>query len=221
MKQSEKVYEALKRQIVSLELAPSAPVPESEVSSKLGASRTPVREALQQLAREGLVRIVPGRGAFVADISVADIVELAQLREALEVEAARLASESPRRVVLQEFVPLLEASRPEINDTDNSAYYELSRRLDNAIVELTGNERLRAALEEIWAQVERMRQMSATHAPRLRDTVDEHLSIIEAIVAGDAQLADQVTRSHLSGNLDNLMRTIRSSPPAAAVTAVT
>ena len=170
----------------------------------------PVREAFQKLAREGLVRIVPGRAVFVAVISAADVVELAQMREALESQSARLASESPGRAVLSEFVPLLESARPEINEFDNSAYYRLARRLDTAIANLATNERLEKALEEVWAQAERMRQMSATNAPRLRETVDEHLAIIDAIVAGDAQRADQETRKHQSGNLDNLTKMMRS-----------
>ena len=210
MKLSDKVYQTLKDEIVNLKLAPGAPMSEVEVSEKLGASRTPVREAFQKLAREGLVRIVPGRAVFVAVISAADIVELAQMREALESQSARLASESPGRAVLSEFVPLIESARPEINEFDNSAYYRLARRLDTAIANLATNERLKKALEEVWAQAERMRQMSATNAPRLRETVDEHLAIIDAIVAGDAQRADQETRKHQSGNLDNLTKMMRS-----------
>lgn len=213
-KQSDKVYAALKERIVSWDLAPSTPVPESEVSQEFGASRTPVREALQKLAREGLVRIIPGRGAFVAEISFSDIVELSQMREALECQAARLASHSPQRAVLVQFVSALEKSRSTINETDNDAYYELTQQLDATICELAGNERLRDALDEVWAQVERMRHGAATNVSRLCDSVDEHIAIVEAIIDGQPACADDKTRRHLSNSVDNLLHTMRSEPAA-------
>ena len=80
-----------------MELEPGTPLSEVDLSKRLGSSRTPVRESLHQLSREGLVRLVPGRGAFVAEISMRDIIELFQMREALETHAARLAAQAPNR----------------------------------------------------------------------------------------------------------------------------
>src|SRR5689334_16840640 len=91
----ELAYAQLKADILDGTLRPGDPLGEVDLATRIGVSRTPVREALQRLAMEGLVTWVPGRGAFVSGLSVPDIVELFQLREALESHSARLAAASP------------------------------------------------------------------------------------------------------------------------------
>src|SRR5690606_10767984 len=90
--QRHQAYEQLKNLILDGELRPGEPMREQQLAERTGTSRTPVREALHELAREGLVRLVPGRGAFVAEISIPDLLELFQLRDVLEPYAARLAA---------------------------------------------------------------------------------------------------------------------------------
>jgi GntR family transcriptional regulator, rspAB operon transcriptional repressor len=206
--QSQRVYETLRERILDWDLAPGAPLSENDLARQLGGSRTPVRQAIQQLSREGLVRALPGRGAFVAEISLGDIVELFEMREILEagaaVHAAQASSRDSLKPLEQEFLD----SRGAINDNDNSAYYDIIRRFDLEVLSLCGNRRLAQALEEIWAQARRLRHMAATDATRLAETVDEHIGILQAIVAGDEVEAADRVRKHVRTSADNVMKNL-------------
>lgn len=205
------VYGQLREMILTLEFPPGAPLGESDLSERLGVSRTPIREALGRLAREGLVRQYPGRGAFVSEISIPDIVELYQMREALESHAARLAAESIReegRAMLAELLEQLEGERKALAAGDNDRYYDLMARMDESIVRLAGNQRLAAALSEVWAQIRRVRRMASRSPARLLDTVDEHIAIISAIRDGDPERAATATLRHARHSLANVTRSM-------------
>jgi DNA-binding GntR family transcriptional regulator len=204
VQRGQRVYEALQERIVKGELAPGVALPEQEISQLLGASRTPIREALQRLAREGLVELIPGRGAFVSEISVPDIIELFQLREALEPLSARLASRARNRAIIEPLRAELDDAHTMI-DRDPAEYYELSYRLDVAIVSLTQNARLGRSLAEIWSQVRRARLVASANPQRLHETVDEHRQILQAILSGDEQGAEEATRAHLRRSLRNIL----------------
>jgi DNA-binding GntR family transcriptional regulator len=200
-----RVYDALKRQIVEMELEPGTPLSEVELSKRLGSSRTPVRESLHQLSREGLVRLVPGRGAFVAEISMRDIVELFQMREALETHAARLAAQASNRAVLVELAEEMRGAHALIEAADYRAYYDLTERIDKAIVALAGNARLRGALSELWDQIKRARHIAQAKPERLGETVSEHLSILAAITSGNEEQSVDVVRAHVKNSMRSLL----------------
>lgn len=204
MQRREQVYRDLKTLILDNGLAPGASLIEKDLSERLGASRTPVREALQRLAREGLVRLVPGRGAFISEISIPDVIELFQMREALEPYAVRLAARSPHR---ESVVPLLEelALAEELIDKDSSDYYGLTARLDACIVELADNQRLRLALDEVWTQIRRARRVSSANRQRLIDSVGEHIGILRAIRDGDGEAAEAAARVHVRRSLRHIL----------------
>ena len=89
--QKEKSYQGIKQAIISYEIKPGEPLVEKQIANKLGVSRTPVREALKELKSDGLVKIIPRKGAFVAEISSRDIEEIFLLREILECAAIKIA----------------------------------------------------------------------------------------------------------------------------------
>ena len=95
--QSQCAYEQLRDEIVQWELPPGTHLNEVPLAERLSVSRTPLREAVQRLARDGLVTIIPGRGALVAQLALQDVVHLFQMREALEPYAARLCARNPDR----------------------------------------------------------------------------------------------------------------------------
>lgn len=218
-KRSDEIYATLKQNILDWVLPPGTPLSEPDLVQQLGASRTPIRESLQQLSRDGLVRLVPRKGAFVTDIAVPDIVELFQMRDALESFASRLAARSDHRAELRAFVPELESAADIIDETDNRAYYDLTSRMDTEIVELAGNKRLGAALTQVWEQVYRARRLAGSNPARLLETIDEHISIVEAIVAGDEDEAARATHEHVQTSMEHVLESVlkRSSlglPPA-------
>ncbi len=198
-------YRQLKADIVDGRMQPGDPLAELALSDRIGVSRTPVREALQRLAIEGLVTWVPRRGAFVSGLSVPEIVELFQVREALETYAARLAAHSPRRASLGAFRQALESSREALAAGDAKKYNELTAALDRALADLAGNKRIAAALAEIWTQVLFVRRIAYGNRTRIVDSIDEHAMIVDAVAAGDEDAAAVAVGRHIRRSLKNVM----------------
>src|SRR5437867_830283 len=90
---NQQAYEEIRRRILEGEFQPSSPLSEHQLAATLQLSRTPVREAIKRLEKEGLVRSIPNRGTFIAELSAHDILEIYQIRERLESLAARIAAE--------------------------------------------------------------------------------------------------------------------------------
>lgn len=223
MKLSDEVYEKLKREILEGELTPGTPLSENEVARRLDSSRTPVRESLQRLAHDGLVRLISGRGALVTEIAASDIVEIFQMRTALETYAARLAARSGFRSSVLQLIDRLDEAASELQKsaTYRPRYYALSHEIDKAIVALASNQRLGGALEDIWNQAYRLRHLASSNPGRLLKTVDEHRLILTAIAEGDEAAAAFATETHLEHSLENILSSMwrpAGSGPASSQT---
>src|SRR5690348_17666353 len=112
--QSEEAYARILERIVSLEMAPGSVVNEARLREELKIGRTPIREALQRLARENLVRSIPHRGTFVTDVNITDLARITEVRVVLESHAARLAAEkhtSGDKEATRELLDLLRGGR--------------------------------------------------------------------------------------------------------------
>lgn len=205
MSVSERIYEALKREIMDLELEPGAPLSEPRLVARLGGSRTSVRQALYRLGSEGLVRTIPGRGAFVSEISTASVRELFQMRECLEAYAARQAARSPAREGLALFVARFKAFADEFPAEQITNYYALTGELDESLLALADNRLLARSLREVWDQVYRVRRTARTNISRLRVSVQEHLDIVDAIVAGDEYRAAESVERHVRHSLQLIL----------------
>lgn len=205
LRASDRAYLSLRGEILDGDLLAGTVLAEVEQSQRLGVSRTPLREALGRLAAEGLVSPHSGRGVVVTDVSADNVVELYELREALEVQAARLAA---RRRDREQF-GALRAEFDNIDDllADRHRYYELAARLDAAIDDAVANPYLVGALEGVRTHVARIRRLSKDDPARLRDAAREHQQILDAIVAGDESLAASATQVHLSNSLRTILRT--------------
>ena len=105
---ADQAYHAIRELIVTLEYAPGDPISERELTDRLRIGRTPIREALRQLAQEKLVEVLPRRGMFVTTVDVRDLARLCEVRAVLEPEAARLAAERATQEDLNEIAALLE-----------------------------------------------------------------------------------------------------------------
>ncbi|HEX4250611.1 MAG TPA: GntR family transcriptional regulator [Pseudonocardia sp.] len=210
MEQGDVAYRTLRDEIVEWRLAPGTSLGEVELSHRLGMSRTPVREALKRLAREGLVRNDAGRSAIVAPVSVADVVALLQAREAVESYLLRLAVLAPDRSVFGELSERYEvaARRPEI-DTDE--IYRLSEEFDRAVDAAADNRYLVAMLDDLRGHLGRLRRLSRRRPERLRESALQHVRMGRALVAGDAAEVAGVAAQRLRDSLATIIDVLTGS----------
>ncbi|MEN9992503.1 MAG: hypothetical protein RLY83_73 [Actinomycetota bacterium] len=199
MKASDNAYSTLLNEIVDGTLEAGTILAEVEQSNRLGVSRTPLREALSRLRKDGLIAAQSGRGLAVTEISVEDILELYELRQPLEQQAARLAALRGNPALFASLADEFRNAEELINagPVGIRSYYDLNERLDRAIEEAISNRYLITALKALHLHLARIRRLNRGNISRLKQAAVETLVIIEAIVDGDADLAASATQVHL------------------------
>ncbi|MEY4102142.1 MAG: putative HTH-type transcriptional regulator YdfH [Actinomycetota bacterium] len=219
MRASDKAYRHLLAEIVDGTLAPGAMLAEVEQSTRLGVSRTPLREALSRLNADGLVMSQPGRGVVVTDVSFADITELYEVREGLEEQAARLAAQRRDPAVFENLARQFIAAPGLIESGEQGIrlYYELNEKFDAAVDEAVNNAYLVTALRNVRMHLSRIRRMARHNPERLRDSAKETLLVLEAIIDGDAALAAHATHVHLHNSLTNIKAAVSGQITASKV----
>jgi DNA-binding GntR family transcriptional regulator len=200
----EEAYRYLKTRIMSADLTPGASLNELEIAAALGTSRTPVREAIRKLEQEGLAMRYPNRGAIVAKLSMTDVLEIWQLREILEPAACRLAADRVDRSALAQIErAFLDLQGREMGPEAYEGFLRADMGLHGLIVDSTGNATFRRVLEMLNERIVQVRVV--TSPARFRHAVDEHLAIIAALKAHDAQEAMQAMRRHLESARQSLV----------------
>jgi DNA-binding GntR family transcriptional regulator len=204
------VYEIVKRRIINHSLKPGEPINEIALAKELKTSTTPLREALQQLQKEGFIENVPGRGSFVSRISTQDVRELFEIREILECGAIKkvisqgLVREQRALAIQKEFKSSEGESRPR-----SRSYFTPGDQIHLFAIECLGNSRLFEYYRGLHEHIERMRLyffFSHSHEERAQESFKEHLEIIDAILACDANRAERAVRTHLRNSIDYLGR---------------
>jgi DNA-binding GntR family transcriptional regulator len=208
-------YSRIRSAILELEFVPGAPMSETLLAQALGISRTPVREALKLLEREGLVRAYPARGTFVAELSAADIVEIYEVRIQLESFAASVAATRLTDSDLAGLRDSVSAAETAVGHQRVDEACLLDIRLHSSIVSATGNRRIKQVLSQMDDQVHRIRLLASRDPERMRHTLDEHERIVSALMARDGALADKEMRIHLSAARENALRLGIGEPPNA------
>jgi DNA-binding GntR family transcriptional regulator len=199
-------YERLQEAIIHANLEAGDPLSETRISKALGISRTPVREALQQLAQEGLVQIIPGRAITVAAPSMQDIFDAIHIRELLEPEVVRLAAEAlpPReRQLLKNFTEEMElAARAGDRVTWSKIDIKWHEILNNSCPNRLLGQMAMQARNRIY------KVGADTHVTDqyLVDGTLEHKQIVEAILAGDGKAAEQFALEHIRSVRNNMFK---------------
>ncbi|CBG75804.1 putative gntR-family transcriptional regulator [Streptomyces scabiei 87.22] len=217
---SEAVYERLKSDIESLRLRPGAKLGEVQLGEDLGASRTPVREAIRRLAREGLVDFVPGEVARVAAISLGGVRALFDFRMLLEPRAAASvatagAADERVRAPFHELLERLEEFDASFRARDSAAqarsyeeFYEVTEAFDQAVIVACRNPYLARTIRDLRSETARLRHLSHSGPRRMLTSVEEHRAMLKAIVQGDAQAAEAAGRHHLAQTLQALIESL-------------
>jgi DNA-binding GntR family transcriptional regulator len=192
---AERAYDEIRRMIIRLDLAPGDVVREADLQDRLGMSRTPIREALQRLARDQFVTVIPRRGMLVSTIDVEELAMLYETRAVLEPYAARLATNRGTADDWDEMAEVLDATRdPARTSTE---LIELDRRCHEIMWSAAGNRFLTTTLDTLYAQSDRLWHIYLADVGDMHDAVDEHAQIHAALADGDADRAAALIEGHV------------------------
>jgi DNA-binding GntR family transcriptional regulator len=194
------VYAALRERILSGDLARGTRLRQALLADELGVSRTPLREALRRLSTEGLVEFSPNRGATVSELDFGDMRHAWSARVALEPGAARLAAERRDGQSIARLQRAIAAQRSA--GRDRQASFAANREFHLALAAASGNPHLTRFAEMLWVPRIGVPIYEAQAALASGSTAwaSEHALITEAIAAGDAELAERLTREHISAH---------------------
>ena len=198
------VFETLREAIINQTLKPGERLMEIQLADEMGVSRTPVREAIRKLELEGLVVMVPRKGAYVAGISMKDILEVYVLRSALEALAASLAAAriTDEELEKMERQVLKEAEETELNNL--SGIVAIDTTFHDLLYQAAHNQRLVQFINILQEQLQRFRAASLSKPGRSKTALDEHKKIVEALGERDARLAAKLATEHIE-NAENAM----------------
>jgi DNA-binding GntR family transcriptional regulator len=196
--QSGEAYRQIKEKIVTLELRPAALIDEARLMAELGLGRTPIREALQRLALENLVVILPRRGMIVADLNMSDLQKIFELRLELEALAARLAAQRATPAQMAAMEALFADADALIRSGDNDKLIRLDHAAHRMLAQAAHNEFLEETLDRLYNHVLRLWYVALHRIQRLREAVEEHRAIIALVKAGDGERAAQMMHAHVA-----------------------
>lgn len=191
-------YLELRRQILSGELSPGAPLSEYQLAKALSVSRTPVREALARLHSAGLVRSVPQRGMFVSELGPKDVVEILEIRERLECLAVRRVIEhGVPEALLTHWDEMNDEARQMIADDRLPEALALGSCLHDELIAQAGNGRLEEILAQLGEQAWLLGMVGIRAPGRPVEANDEHRALLALLRSGDADGAEAAMRDHL------------------------
>lgn len=202
-----RVFQKIRDGILKGEYKENEELRESTIGKKLGVSRTPVREALRQLELEGLVKIVPNKGAYVTGITGKDVKDIYLVRSLLEGLCARWATEhiTEEQIEKLEEIVLLSEFHANKNQKEKSGQVvELDGKFHEVLYEASNSRILEHVLSDFHKYVQMARQASVTREHRAEKSIKEHKEILEAIKQKDADKAEQLANEHILKVMQNL-----------------
>ncbi len=202
------VYEILKEEIISGKRRPGEVFEEKAFAGQHGVSRTPVREAVLQLAREGLLVVMPRRGTFVSGISMEDVRQLYEARCILEPQIMRIAAKRSDKKELEKWSRFFEKQKKQFEEGRESPEFpgetktQICPDADAAyhlfLAESTGNHYILKQMEELMTQTQRIRNLSnVQHKNRYQSAIEEHIRMVEALQNENGEQAADEVLGHL------------------------
>lgn len=199
---SERIYLALRQEIMRCEIVPGTMLDTVAIARRYEVSKTPVRDAMQKLAADGLVTILPRSGYRVADITFQAVHEILDLRAAIGPHAARQAARYAtatditelRRIVGEYGAPL-----------DVGTMQQVARRFHVAIARCSRNKRVVSLSESLFDELERLLRFAIDFSVKAGEHSDEHTALVDAIEAGDGERAAAIEAAHIRSSREFLI----------------
>ena len=200
----------LRQRIVEGQLAPGAKLNERELSESLQVSRTPLREAIKMLAAEGLVELLPNRGAVVAQMSAQDVADTFELIAGLEGQSGELAAERIGEAQLVEIRALHFEMRAAFTRRDLATYYRLNALIHTHINAAAGNRVLTQTWANVNARLQALRFRSNFDEAKWKRAMKEHDRMVELLAARDAAALRALMVTHLLHKRDAVLESMRA-----------
>jgi DNA-binding GntR family transcriptional regulator len=199
---AERAYVDLREEIIDVSLPPGTLLREDELMQRLGVGRTPVREAVQRLQRDGFVTVIPRRGTLVSEISITDLAAIYEVRKQLESWASRLAAERALESDKAQARALLAELEALTAHDDYATLLAVDRRIHRFVYSATKNAFLAETLDQYHNLSLRILHVAMKRypplTPRLDDVVAEQRTMLDAVCRGDGDTAERVAIAHIS-----------------------
>ena len=203
------VFNTLRQAILRGELKPGERLMEIQIANKLGVSRTPIREAIRKLELEGLVLMIPRKGAEVAEITEKNMLDVLEVRRALEELAVKLACERITEEEIQELKDAADAFQKILSEKDITKIAEADEAFHDVIFKSTGNDRLIQLLNSLREQMYRYRLEYLKREEYHPQLLEEHQQIIDRITRKDQSEAAELIDRHIGNQVDVMLEMIR------------
>lgn len=197
-RRSDHIADALEEAIFDGEMPAGARLDEASLAEKFGVSRTPLREALQRLARSGLIEQIPRRGAFVRQPGPVELIEMFEVMAELEAVCGRLAASRISELALAELQTVHDACARAAQDGDPNGYYSQNEQFHQIIYRESGNEFLRAETAALHRRLQPFRRQQLRLRGRMAQSLAEHQAIIDALAQGAGDVAATNLRAHVA-----------------------
>lgn len=201
-----RVFHKIREDILSGRYKVKEELREVAIGEEMDVSRTPVREAFRQLELEGLIQIVPNKGAYVTGITAKDIKDIYMMRSLLEGLCAKWATENITREQMEEMEENIFLSEFHASKGHTEQMAELDNRFHEILYEACNSKMLEHALKDYHQYVLRVRKKTLSTKTRSTASNAEHKKIMEAIKAGDGELAEKLANSHMLNAYENMLK---------------
>ncbi len=194
---SEVVYEQLKQQILEGNIAPGTRMMEVELSEKMGVSRTPIREAIRMLEKEGLVEVRPRHGAYSSQVSIQEILGILEVRQNMDGMAAALATERGTKKDFERIQEMAKAYEDSVKTGDLNEIIKCDEKFHESIADAGHNATLVKIVSDLQNLVIRFRYIYYNNPEIISNLIAEHKEILDAIRGGDVEKARKVAGGHI------------------------
>ena len=201
-------YQELKRIILERQIPPGGKLNEGDLAKALGISRTPIREAINRLEKEGLVKIIPQRGAFVVQFTEKDVFELFLIRENLEGLAAYLAATKMSEKDLAKLESAVEGFSEPFDEKEIRRYAREDFKFHQAVVQFSEAQRLIILISTLHDYIRIFRLATVGVSGRMKTSLDEHRQLLEAFRQKSPEEAERRMREHIRHVRDGVMENI-------------